>query len=207
MNTNEHTSISEYARTLISVKANQLVGKYGFSADDREDIEQDLVVAILEAAPSWDAGRGSRNTYDNRIVLRKIATIIRHRKRQRRDYRRNVASLHDAARDEDGASVTVGDMMTDDADRRGSKSSGNPDRIDLAVDLRQAVGRLEPELRRLCALLTTGTKAAAAEAIGVSKPTVFKRRDAIRQRFCELGLEEYLHRGADGSVSDGVCDQ
>jgi len=207
VNTHVRTTISEYARTLISVKANQLVGKYGFTPADREDIEQDLVVAILEAAASWDAGRGSRNTYDNRIVQRKIATIIRHRKRQRRDYRRDGVSLNEIATDEDGASVTVGDTLTEDADRRRPTSSPKPERIDLAADLREALGRLEPELRRLCALLATGTKAAAAEAIGVSKPTVFKRRDAIRERFSELGLEEYLRRGADGSPCDGVCDQ
>ncbi|HRQ76179.1 MAG TPA: hypothetical protein PK098_09705 [Phycisphaerales bacterium] len=207
VNTNEHTGISEYTQTLISVKANQLTGHYGFTADDREGIEEDLVVAVLEAAPSWDASRGSRNTYDNRIVHRKIATIIRHRKRVRRDYRRTGVSLDERIADEDGLPLTRGEMLADDADCRSASGTSAADLIDLAADVRAALERLDPELQHLCRLLVTHTKAAIARELGVSKPTVLKRCKAIRDHFSKFGLEEYLMRGADGSTGDGVCDQ
>lgn len=207
VNSNEHTGISEYTQTLISVKANQLVGHYGFTADNREDIEQDLLVAVLEAAPSWNARRGSRNTYDNRIVNRKVATIIRHRKRERRDYRRTGVSLDEVITDENGSPLTRGDVLSDDADCRSASGRSAADLIDLAADLRTALERLDPELQHLYRLVITHTKAAIAKELGVSKPTVLKRCKAIRDHFSKLGLEEYLKRGADGSTRDGVCDQ
>lgn len=206
MNSNNNT-ICEYTRTLISVKSFQLVGQYGFTITDHEDIEHDLVLAVLEAAPAWNPKLATRSTYDNRIVNRKIATIIRHRKRERRDYRRTGVSLDEVTTDENGSLLTRGDVLSDDADCRSASGRSAADLIDLAADLRTALERLDPELQQLCCLLNTHTKAAIARELGVSKPTVLKRCKAIRDHFSKLGLEEYLKRGADGSTRDGVCDQ
>ena len=207
MDTKDTAQISKYTRTLIAVKARQLIGQYGLTPCDREDIEQELAIAVLEAASAWDATRGSRNTYDNRIVNRKVVTIIRYRTRECRDYRRDGSPLEEVVRDEDGAPGSLGAMLTDDADRRLGGTAANEERIDLASDVRAAVNLLGPDLQRLCILLAAGTKADAAQEVGVSKPTIFKRCRAIREHFAELGLEDYVNPGADGLTGHGVCDQ
>ncbi|MCK4873631.1 MAG: hypothetical protein KAS72_12990 [Phycisphaerales bacterium] len=207
MNSNDTPEISQYTRTLIAVKGHQLIGHYGFTRCDRDDLMQEFTIAVLEATGAWDETRGSRNTFDNRIVNRKIATLIRHRKRECRDYRRNGASLEEVSRDEDGTPISLGEMLTDDADRRWNDAASVSDRIDLSVDLRRAVSVLKPELQRLCALLARGSAADAARALDVSRPTVFKWIRMIRDRFTELGLDEYVEYRADGSTGDGVCNQ
>ena len=206
MDTNEIPNISEYTRTLITVKARQLVGHYGYKSCDREDLEQELVLAVLEAQSAWDASRASRNTFDNRIVNRKIATMIRHRRRQCRDYRREEASLDESISDSDGTPVARVATLTDESDHRLADVTKIKDLIDLQVDTRVTVASLTPHQRRLCELLSAGSVADAARALGVSKPTVFKRIRLIREQFAKQGLEEYLHLCADDSNGDGVCD-
>ena len=58
-----HGIVTEYARTLIRVKAKQIVRRPGFSRSDQEDIEQDLVVHLLCQAERFDPERGSLNTF------------------------------------------------------------------------------------------------------------------------------------------------
>jgi len=41
----------EYVARLVRIKARQLVGRYGFTESDREDIEQELTLHLLEGVP------------------------------------------------------------------------------------------------------------------------------------------------------------
>lgn len=207
MEANQTTRISQYTRTLISIKANQIIGRYGLTPSDREDLEQELTLAVLEAADAWDADRGSRNTFDNRIVNRKVATIIRYRSRGCRDYHRGRMSLDDAIRNEDGGSSSRGAMMTEDTDRRRGGVDTSEERVELSKDVRSAVRSLEPDLQRLCDLLGKGTKSDAAESMGLSRTTIYKRCRAIRERFAQMGLADYVNCGVDALARDGVSDQ
>lgn len=206
MDTNETPRISEYTSTLITVKARQLVGHYGYKCCDREDLEQELVLAVLETQSAWDASRASRNTFENRIVNRKIATMIRHRTRQCRDYRREEASLDESISDRDGTPLARVATLADDSDGRRAGLSLSAERLDLAIDTRSAFDALTPEQQRLCELRSEGSAEDAARAFDVSKPTALKRLRIIREQFSKLGLEEYLHQRADGLNGDGVCD-
>lgn len=207
MEANQTTQISKYTRTLISVKVHQIIGRYGLTSSDREDLEQELTLAVLEAADAWDSARGSRNTFDNRIVNRKIATIIRYRSRSCRDYHRGHMSLDDAVRNEDGDSSSRGAILTEDSDHRRGGVTASEDHADLSKDVRSVVCSLEPDLQRLCDLLEKGTKADAAEAMGLSRTTIYKRCRAIRDRFAQMGLADYVNCGVDALARDGVSDQ
>ncbi len=49
-----------YAEQVIKAKAKQLVGRYGFTESDREDIEQELRLRILRRLQDYDPERGSK---------------------------------------------------------------------------------------------------------------------------------------------------
>ena len=88
MGADQEVTITAYEMTLIRVKARKLVGTFGFTESDREDIEQDLAVHLIERIDQLDLTRSSRNTFVNCIVDRKIISMLRWRFAQRRDYRR-----------------------------------------------------------------------------------------------------------------------
>ncbi len=53
--------IDPYAIRLIKYKARTLVGKAGFTASDREDLEQELILDLLHRLPRYDRNRAQRN--------------------------------------------------------------------------------------------------------------------------------------------------
>ena len=51
---NSDDGIDPYAAGLIRFKARQLVGQAGFTASDRNDLEQDLILDLLRRLPKYD---------------------------------------------------------------------------------------------------------------------------------------------------------
>ena len=102
---NSGDGIDLSAAGLIRFKARQLVGKAGFTASDREDIEQELILDLLRRLPKYDPKRAQRNTFIARVVEHRVATLIAAQKAGIRDYWRCRCSLNDRFEDEDGRSV------------------------------------------------------------------------------------------------------
>ena len=50
--------LNEYARSVIRNKARQLIGKYGFTPDDYEDLEQEMILDLLVRLPKFDPEQG-----------------------------------------------------------------------------------------------------------------------------------------------------
>ena len=90
-----YEGIDEYAVRIIKYKARQLVGRVGFTESDREDLEQEMMLDLLQRLPKYNPDRAQRNTFIARVVEHKIATIIEARKAGLRDYRLCRCSLDD----------------------------------------------------------------------------------------------------------------
>ncbi len=203
MSIEQQITIDEYAMTLIRVKARQLIGKYGFTRSDREDLEQDLSIFVLERMRHFDPRRGSDKTFIDRIVNRKVISIIRGRLAASRDYRR-ASSLNDAALDEEGKTVERGDTIPDDADRRIARGRDVPAAMDLALDVLTVLATLDPELKRVCDLVIAGTKKDASEKLGLSKSGLRDRVLKLREVFSSAGLRDYLTGGVTTPSVGGV---
>ena len=92
---NQYDGIDPYAAGLIRFKARQLVGQAGFTASDREDIEQELILDLLRRLPKYNPKRAQLNTFIARVVEHRVATLIEAQKAGIRDYRRCRCSLND----------------------------------------------------------------------------------------------------------------
>ena len=68
MDTDKTIATDEYATTLMRVKARQLAGNYGFTRSDREDIEQDLILHLIQQMRHFDPKRGGETTFVSRLV-------------------------------------------------------------------------------------------------------------------------------------------
>ena len=76
---------NEYARTRIRVAVQRLGRRLKLSRADREDVEQDLWVNLLEQAQNFDPERGAINTFIDRVVRSAVAMKIRHQPLPARD--------------------------------------------------------------------------------------------------------------------------
>ena len=75
-------------RRAISAKAVSLIGTYGYTRSDLDDLKQDLAIHLLKRYTSWNPARGAWSTFLDHVLVNKIRNIIEHRQAARRDWRK-----------------------------------------------------------------------------------------------------------------------
>ncbi len=186
--------IDPYAVEIIRFKARQLVGQAGFTASDRDDLEQELILDLLRRLPKYDPSRAKRNTFIARLVDHKIATLIEAQKAVRRDYRRRTCSLNERFKDEDGhVAERVETLDQEDYLLGAGIEPGQPEELRaLVLDVAAVVETLPPELRELCRRLGQETVTEVSRDTGVSRATLYESVTRLRKIFEDTGLKNYL---------------
>ena len=176
-NSQELYGINDYAEALIHHKARQLVGNAGYTADDVEELEQEMRLDLLQRLPKFDPGKGAYNTFVARLVERKICNLIRHRTQEIRDYRCEECSLNDIVEAGDSANKKVERIETitqDEHDLRSGKyRRPAAERLDLRLDISLVLSKLPPELQKLAELLKTMSITQAARKLGIPRSTLY----------------------------------
>ena len=186
--------IDPYAIQIIKFKARRLVGKVGFTASDRADLEQELILDLLHRLPKYDCNRAQLSTFISRVVEHKSADLIKAQMAGIRDYRRCRCSLNDRFEDEDGRSVERIDTLDQEhsGPHTGTQSRPSYERHFLAIDVVQVLEKLPPELRDLCQRLATETVTEISRSTGVPRGTLYESIKRLRQIFKDAGLKDYL---------------
>ncbi len=175
----EHTKpdLSKYASKLIRCKARQLIGHFGLTQSDCEDVEQDLAVHLIEHMGQFDPSRGSENTFVSRIIDRKVVSISRHRTALRRNYCR-VRSIEDTAGG-DEHSVNAALVVEESPP-------------DLAIDLAGAIETFDSDSQRFSRMGMAGSVMDAARGLGLTRGAARGRIVILRRLLTDAGLEVYL---------------
>jgi len=181
MGTDDKKAVDENTRTLIRIEARRLVGKFGFSQSDRDDLEQDLALHLIEHADQFDSSRACWRTFVNRMVDNRIISIMRRRLAQRRDYRRTML-LSELTVDDRGDSL-------EPACDSGAHIDPSPD---LAIDLDDAIQKLDCPTQRMCRLLAHESLAESARRLGLTRAQMRTQVSRIRNLLTEQGMEDYL---------------
>lgn len=185
--------IDTYSLRLIGQAVRRVIGKYGFTHDDRDDLERDLLVHLLTRLPRFDPRRAGKERFTRSIVLNRLRNIISNRK----SAIRSIApedSLNVLVADDEGWAIERIDLVSADAylQATGQASRPSAELRDLHIDFQRAVDTLPPELQDLCLRLLTQTITEIAREVGVSTATIYYRIRKIRKEFEARGLAEYL---------------
>lgn len=129
-------------------------------ASEREDFEQEGVIACWRALPKYDPARASLRTFVERVVAARLASVIR-------SGRRRPAPLPLSA----ARSLTL---------------SGAQGQIDLQVDMERSRAQLRPVDRELAGLLMEHSRSDAGRSLGRSKSAVHSRIVRLRGHFQDL---------------------
>lgn len=187
--------ISAYIETMIQVKATQLIGRYGYTSADGDDLAQEFRLDLLTRLPKFDRTKASLNTFASRVVDNRAATLIRHRSQQCRDYRKEAGSLDDPLDDGEGSRATTGEGLSQDESAYfvGRLRDPEVNSLDLTIDVRLAIRDLPRELADLATRLATKPIAEVARELNVPRSTLYDARIArIRRLFEDRGLQEHL---------------
>lgn len=190
----ENHVCTEYARTLIRVKARQIVRRPGFSRSDTSDVEQDLYLHLLNQIRQFDPSRGSLNTFIARVIDSAVAMLVRERRRNKRAPVSGVVvqSLEVMIDQADGPPAPLEATLSQaDAERRnGSDSMSNIEMFELAEDVSHLIDALPPELQTVCRARMDRNRSETERDLGHSRRAMSAAMTQIRQHFARGGFGE-----------------
>lgn len=179
--------LTPYVRSLIRHKARRLCPRPRFGPADREDVQQELTLALLRKAHLYDPSRGACiDTFADRVVTSAAGMIARHRKRLKRAAGLTAASLDGGTALVDGRPVPLIEALDGTADGRLARAATPPPSDIQAVAA--AVAELPPFPAAVARRLHESSVLAIARDLGVSRRKVYDTIAVIRARFEAAGL-------------------
>jgi RNA polymerase sigma factor (sigma-70 family) len=182
--------VTESARLLIQIKAGQLCRR-GFCPSEREDIEQELWLAVLRQAERFDPLRASLETFLDRVVGRGVILLWRSRNRRKRGSGVTPCSLESQFLVTAEGRKPLGEVISSEDGARRMRTHV-PDamaRSEETEAVEHALAQMPEWLREICRRLTTGTVASVARELGVSRHRIRRALAEARPYFEEAGLE------------------
>ncbi|GIW81358.1 MAG: hypothetical protein KatS3mg105_3488 [Gemmatales bacterium] len=183
--------LTDYAKSLIKLKARQLSRRRDFQPVEPEDLQQELWLALIKVAEQFDPAKASLDTFIDRVVNTAVAMLVRARQRQQRGNGLAERSLDEELAPASGASETLAAVISvDDLSRRTGAVPRNEtlDREDAeAVEF--ALAQMPHELRDLCRRLMGGTITSVAREMGISRRQVRKAMSEARPFLEQAGFD------------------
>lgn len=187
---NRFSGVEEYAATVVRLTAHALVRRGALPQQDREDVEQELMVDLLRRLPRFDAGRATYRTFVARIVAHGAARLLAASRSENSNGRRAALSLSDQVSNGEGETVERWQTLDEGVGRRRSGGGVDPELLrDLRLDVADVLVGLPPEMRGLCERLLRDSVRSVARSTGTSHPTLLRRIRPIRAAFESAGLD------------------
>ena len=191
---NRYEGIDEYAFRFIRRKAKQLVGQPGFNKSEREDLEQEMMLDLLQRMPKFNPDLAQQNTFIAHVVDHKVIKIIEARKAGKRDYRLDAYSLNEGKKNEDGRHIEhIQNLDQDGYLLRVGKASHSLEELgELSVDIEKIISDLPQDLRNLCRRLQYETVTEISRDTGIPRTTIYDSIKKLRNMLVKMGFENYF---------------
>ena len=182
--------IQSFAHRIIRQKARQLVGKYGFSRSDREDLEQELWLDLIRRWKRAGDRINDPQAFVVTVVNRQVANLIEQRQTKKHS-NEDLRSLDTLVPDEDGRLVPFAEVIPSEQSqaRRQTSKLDEFEHCHLKLDMAEILDQLSPSLRELCLQLQKHSVADAAREMNVPRSSVRSAVRCIRDRFGRAGVD------------------
>ncbi|MHB1463357.1 MAG: hypothetical protein ACYC1M_18875 [Armatimonadota bacterium] len=187
-------ALDSYCVSLIHLKACRLIGNYGYTKSDKDDIEQELALHLRHSLPRYNPALGTLKTFVNCVLGNKIRSMIREHVTYLYDSRMNGPSLSDPVAQESGERLNRVDIIDSDdyLIRMGKISRRECELIELRIDVERVVSRLPANLQELCEQLGRQSIAEVSRDTGWSRGKIYDMKQVLLDAFIEGGLDEWV---------------
>jgi RNA polymerase sigma factor (sigma-70 family) len=185
--------MTRFDQVLIRRKVEELIDGGHFTAQDRDDLRQQLWLRLLERLPAFDPQQSHRNAFDTMVIERCAANAVRDRRAPKRNPGGTCSlDVLVEAPGEDCCDLAALIGQREYDARRGRSPRSREELTLLARDLADVQDTLNPEEWLLAELLKTQSVSEAARTLGVRRTTLYGWIHRLRQRFEQAGLQNYL---------------
>jgi RNA polymerase sigma factor (sigma-70 family) len=171
MKTNSYAGIDPHIVAVIGREVKKLIGRYGFTASDVPDIEQELHLKVWRSLKGLD--EAILEAAVCQIVKHAMIDLLRRQERACRDWRQVAFSMNDFVPDSDDENECLSDLMdlAKAFDVAFGRPASWPERREMSMDLDDALANLPCELRDMAEKLDacSGNLSEAARDLGISR--------------------------------------
>lgn len=192
-NASHELRLSQFEYGIVQRKIRQMIGRHGFTRQDWDDLEQELLTRLWQGLRSFDPSVAHRNAFVTAIVERSVATILRDASAEKRD-RRRITSLQErtSATEEGSAELSESISRREYNNRRCRDPRDDEDLALLTSDVSTAIASLPEDLRDLAERLKTQSISAIARDLGIPRTTLNDAVRRLRRCFDDMALRNYL---------------
>lgn len=190
----DHELTEGFAQKFIRHKTRQLVGRCGFTPTDREELDQELKLRLLERFPQFDPQKSDWPAFVTTVIERQIATLLESRCRLKRYGDGNAVSLSEETSSEEGLATELGDQVTLEQSQSLTREFDRSDFewAELEHDVAVVLDQLPPEERAVCEALQHGNIAQVARRLNIPRTTLQSLVARLRTKFAANGLRDFL---------------
>ena len=184
------SEIDRYAIRNIVCQVRGLIGRYGITLDDRDDLIQQLFLEYLERVAGFDPERGRYKTFVNSLIRNQSISLVRARKRQRQEVALCAlpeTSVEDPDDEHRGARSAD---LSDDAYRMSTGRATRPatELLDLRIDVDRALNSLPLPLQEISTRVAAEGVGEVAKTLGRSQTRVYQLLWKVRAAFTQLDV-------------------
>lgn len=178
------------AYRMIQLKAGRLIGHGRFTENDREDLAQQLTLALLEVVEKFDPTVAKWPVFVTTIVERTADKILRRRKSPKSEHSHHVTSLSGFVQDEDGETVALSTQIGDE--HREALTGRYRTSEQEVVEIKDGISILYPHLRKetqaICETMSEQSLTEAARDHDIPRTTVRLDLERARELFEKHGF-------------------
>jgi RNA polymerase sigma factor (sigma-70 family) len=187
--------------------ASGLVGNYGYTKDDADDLLQSLLLEGTKALQRFDEAKAKRSTFLYAALQDRVASLARHAQREKRDHRSVACSLDSEWPGDESGDTAWADVIspeeTLDSDQVPRRDRANLDH--LRMDMAAALAALPPDLRKLALLHSEFRSEDARQAAGLAYSSHHRAIKRIREHLDRWGLAPDAEKKG-GRHREGAAD-
>ncbi len=162
--------LDPFADRHINMVVSTLVGRYGFTEADRDDLRQSFRLKLIERTPEYDPARKWK-AFVVMVCKNHRLSLLTHRLAEKRTPFRETESESPI---EDRQPRTLTDHWA------------------LAEDTRTVLAEMPPMMRKACEILMRDPKRRIAPELGISQGSAYGLLDRVLQRFERAHMRDYL---------------
>lgn len=191
MSKNRYGGVDSYAAFFISIKAKTMIRTGLFSPDDREDIEQELMIAYLKDEGNFKGNRAEKETFTRMVINHRSIQMVREITTDKRKVRLKEISLDQPAFDDEEK------LFIDQLDDTGALWGEKPFEsfADLSIqriDILKIRESLPEDLQQTFDLVMENSISEAAEILKIPRTTFSSRVKKLKEYLMQSQFKNYF---------------
>ncbi len=192
MSNNRYGGVDSYAAFFITIKAKTMIRTGLFSPDDREDIEQELMMAYLKDEGNFNGNRAEKDAFTRMVINHRSVQMIREITTDKRKVRLKEISLDQPVFSDDEDTLFIDQVMDTGGLWDDKPFESFADLSIQRIDILKIRESLPEDLQQIFDLMMEHTISEAAAILKIPRTTFSSRVKKLKEHLMQSQFKNYF---------------